>query len=249
VGAGATSTILEGKPGGNAENLIDFTEAHDTVLQGFTLRGTGQADGCARPEDVTLCSGNWYRAAVYADGHSVVDDEDPCNDASILLMHNIIEGNDIGMMIYFQPYAVVRNNVFVGNRVGLVANHHGGGTALITHNVFFGQAEHALVVTASYLDMTNNIIANNGVALDQEYIQRGRLRCNVLFGNQSLGNRFEPDVDGNVVIDPLFVDPNELDFRLGEGSGALFAGCTGAEDGEASEAGAFGSAAGEWHSD
>jgi len=238
IGAGAAVTVLDGD--GLGENLIDFTGARDVLVSGFTLRNVGQAVGCARPEDVLACAGDWYSAAVYADGHSVVDDQDPCNDASIVLAQNVIEDNDVGTMIYFQPYAFVTKNVFVGNRVAFVANHHGGARALVVNNTFYDNVGGALAVSASYLDIQNNVFVKNGNVLRQEAIQQGSARCNVLFDNVANGDRISLGEDGNVELDPLLIDPAAGDFRLGEGSPALTAGCGGPDGLEQMEAGAFG---------
>jgi hypothetical protein len=200
IGAGARETIIDGD--GLGQNLIDFSDARDVVVSGFTLRNVGRGEGCARPLDVLACSGNWYASAVYADGHAF-EDKDPCNDPSIYFSDNIVRDNDVGMMLYFHPYAVVRNNVFVSNRVGFAANHHADATTLLAWNVFYQNEDEALAVSASFMDILSNVFVENGSALRQEYCQRGRLRCNVLFDNESLGNRAFLASDGNLFTDPL----------------------------------------------
>jgi hypothetical protein len=211
IGAGARETILDGD--GRGQNLIDFTEARDAVVSGFTLRNVGRGEGCGQPLDALACSGNWYASAVYADGRAV-QDGDPCNDPSLYFSDNIVTGNDIGMMVYFHPYAVVRDNVFVGNRVGFAANHHASATTLVAWNVFYRNEDEAMAVGASFLDILSNVFAQNGSVLRQEYCQRGHLRCNVLWQNESIGNREFETRDGNLFSDPLLspsdysLDPN-----------------------------------------
>lgn len=255
VGSGAGKTILDGA--GEAQNLIEVVGGHNVLVQGFTLRGVEQTDGCATA-DVTQCSGHWYTAAIYVapDEESV----DSCGPPSVNVVQNIIEDNDVGMMVYFQPYVVVRNNVFKENRVGFVANHHGSGTGLVGHNLFFKNEEHALILSASYIDVVNNIFAENGVACEHEYVQRGRVSCNVFANNLSLGGT-KIGMDGNVEVDPVFVSAEEGNFALDSDSPARTAGCqrdldldqshgVGGAGGEAAdvqvEAGIYGGLLGSW---
>lgn len=219
VGSGAGSTILDGN--GEGQNLVTLEGGHNVLVRGFTLRGVGQAEGCAT-SDPTACSGNWYASALYVAPFE--DDTATCGPPSIIATQNVFEDNDIGMMAYFQPHVVLRNNVFLHNRVGFVANHHADGTGLISQNVFFGNEEQAVALSASYIDVVNNIFASNGVAIEHEHVQRGRLSCNVFFGNSSLGG-VELGLDGNVELDPMFVSPQTGDFSLLPESAAMAAGC------------------------
>jgi hypothetical protein len=191
------------------------------VLSGFTLRNVAQGVGCSQPDDTLLCSGNWYASAIYADGHAA-EDNDPCNDPSIYFSENIVTGNDVGMMLYFHPFAVVRNNVFVKNRVAFGANHHGGASTLLVQNTFYDNADLAIAVSASFLDILNNVFLANGAVLRQEYCQRGRLRCNVLWNNQGLGDREFLESEGNLTADPLF---SSVDYALDPASPALHTIC------------------------
>jgi hypothetical protein len=222
VGSGAESTILDG--GGRSTSLIDFTDAHDVVVSDFTLRNVGQGVGCGQPDDVLVCSGNWYASAVYADGHSFWGDSDPCNDPSILLSDNVITGNYVGVMVYFWPFADVRNNVFVGNRVGFAATAHGGATALVAHNVFVDNDE-AMAVSASFLDIIDNVFVDNGSVLRQEACQEGKLRCNIVWSNDSLGDRLLVGVDDNLEVDPLLEIAGPASYGFAPGSPAIDRAC------------------------
>lgn len=218
IGSGAEATILDG--GGRSENLIDFTGAHDVVVSGFTLQNVGQGEGCARPDDVLVCAGDWYASAVYADGHSVWDDHDPCNDPSIVLSDNVITGNYVGVMLYFWPYADVRNNVFAGNRVAFAATAHGGATSLVAHNIFVDNAE-AMAVSASFLDIVDNVFAENGSVLRQEYCQAGKLQCNIVWNNDSIGDRLVPGQDDNLHVDPQLETSSSMSYGFAPGSPAI----------------------------
>ncbi|XXY46870.1 hypothetical protein WME91_43405 [Sorangium sp. So ce269] len=149
------------------------------------------------------------------------------------------------MLLYFHALAVVRNNVFIHNEHGFVANHlqdH----AVVAQNVFYGNGEHAIVAGAAELDVLNNVIIANGAALEQEHVQRGRVRCNVLFENERLGNVIVPGQDGNIDADPILADLLAGDFHLSAGSPALTAGCLGGDGAERVAAGAHGGALGAW---
>jgi hypothetical protein len=84
-----------------------------------------------------------------------------------------------------------------------------------------------------------------GAVLDQEYVQRGVIACNVLFGNASLGTGMVVDAT-NLALDPLLVAPGSGDFRLAEGSPAGNAGCAAQNVAPTLAAGAFGGPLGNW---
>ena len=127
VGAGVPTTIIDGD--GDATSLIDYTDAKNAVVSGFTLAGVGRATGCADRDDVFACSGNWYAAAIYGDGHWD-GSGDPVGTIcarrpSVLVTHNIIRGNVIGMMAYFHARAVVANNISLATSTRSCATHLG----------------------------------------------------------------------------------------------------------------------------
>jgi hypothetical protein len=257
VGAGAWRTILDGD--GTGENLIDFTGAKDVVVRGFTLRNVGQAGGCGQPADVFACSGDWYASAIYGDGHDNAEIEDNggpeaghsnCVETSIEVTQNIIEGNDIGVMLYFHARGVIHNNVFLGNRVAFVSNHMQD-HAIVASNVFYDNPAMSIGSQAAYLDIINNIVVRSSVGVEHEFVQTGRIRCNVFFDVAQIGERVDIGTDGNVILDPGFLSPENLDFRLGVESGAAGLGCNveglGNVEGAKSEPGAFGGAMGGWH--
>ncbi|HXU81642.1 MAG TPA: NosD domain-containing protein [Polyangia bacterium] len=208
VGAGAWRTTLDGA--GQAISLIDYTGARDALVSGFTLRGAGPAQGCAQPGDPFLCSGNWYAAAIYGDGHSQF--ETACGDSSVVITQNVFRDNYIAVMAYFHARAVVRNNVFASNEFGFVANHlqdH----ALIMNNTFIDNRRLAVGSSAAYLDIFGNIIAGSAVAITHEFIQTGRIACNAFIANGMVGERVPIGRDGNITADQAFVSPGTGDYR------------------------------------
>jgi serine protease len=227
LGSGAKYTVLDA--GGEPRSLVDLTSAPGSVVAGFTMRGVTMPEGCANTDPFT-CSGNWYRAAIYLGGTQW---RDPTQDAPPLIIDNVFEDNDIGVLLYWRGVAVVRNNVFVANRNGLVANHFQSRT-LVADNVFLHNTELAVGNQAAYLDLVENVIAGSEVGVRFQYVQTGFIRCNVFFANganqsdvNSVPPRFTIGKDGNVEADPRFVDPVARDFHLQRGSPAIDAGCHG----------------------
>jgi hypothetical protein len=243
IGSGAGVTILdaEGKPG----KLVDFSGATDVVVEGFTFQNVGTGHPCDR--DVMLCGGDWYSAALYADGHT---------PTSALVLHNVFRNNSIAAMLYFQARAVVRNNIFEHNTHGFVANHFQD-VALLANNVFWEHSGEAIVSQAAYLDILNNVVARSGVGIFHAYIQTGRIRCNLFFQNTTNGAdlhavppRFEIGQDGNIELDPRFQAAAAGNFRPALGSPLIDAGCFDSlgldENGTRQDIGAYGGPLGRW---
>jgi hypothetical protein len=249
IGNGAALTILDG--GGRPDRLVDFSGASDVVIAGFTFQNVGTGNLCD-DVDVMRCGGDWYSAALYADGHTDRGEA----PASALVMHNIFKNNSIGALLYFHARAVVRNNIFVRNTHGLVANHFQD-VALVANNVFWENSQKAIVSQAAYLDIINNVVARSRVGIYYAYVQTGRIRCNLFF--QNLANsadlhlappRFEIGQDGNIEVDPRFESVEEGDFRPAPGSPMLDAGCFESldldQDGARQDIGAYGGPLGRW---
>jgi hypothetical protein len=247
LGSGARRTILDA--GGEGRTLVDLTNAPGSVLAGFTMRGVAWRPGCAST-DPFLCSGNWYTAGVYLGNNGVFPWDSPTLSAPPLIANNIFESNYIGVMLYFYGTAVVRNNLFLGNRNGFVANHYNDRT-LVANNVFVGNTDLAIGNQAAYLDIIDNVIMDSQVGIVFEYIQTGHIACNVFYGNGANANedgRFTIGSDGNIEADPHFVGNG--DYHLAPGSPARDAGCHKGRafepDGTAPDIGAFGGPLAVW---
>jgi hypothetical protein len=249
LGSGATWTILDG--GGAPVKLVDFSGATDVVVAGFTFQNVGTGNVCDH-HDVMYCGGDWYSSALYADGHTDLGQA----PTSALVMHNIFRDNSIGAMLYFHARAVVRNNLFVRNTHGFVANHFQD-VALVANNVFWENTREAIVSHAAYLDIINNVVARSEVGIFHAYIQTGRIRCNVFFQNEANGAdlhlvppRFEIGQDGNIELDPLFASAEAGNFHPVAGSPLIDAGCFESldldQDGTREDIGAYGGPLGRW---
>ena len=248
VGSGARTTTLDAH--GQARTLIDLTEAPGSVVSGFTLRGTSGIAGCAT-SDVFGCSGDWYRAAIYLGGETW---DDPTRYAPPLITNNFFEDNEIGVMLYWHGVSIIRNNVFAANRSAFVANHFQD-KAFIANNVFLDNGQLAIGNQAAYLDIIDNIIAGSQVGIRFEYVQTGKIRCNLFYDNGAnqqdtydVPPRFTIGTDGNVEIDPQFAAAS--DYHLAPSSPAQDAGCdpgTAFEpDGSPVDIGVYGGALGRW---
>lgn len=252
VGSGAWQTTIDGR--GEGRSLVDYTSARNAVIQGFTLRGVGQATGCGSPNDPFACGGNYHAAAIFGDGHNVWERAvggDPCADTSILVTQNVIRDNFIGMLPYFHARAVVRNNVFVDNEFGFVANHFQD-HALVANNVFFRNRRLAVGSGAAYLDIVGNLFVGSATAIEHQFIQTGRVSCNGFAANNAAGDRVPLGSGGNLTVEQAFVDPAGGDFRPTPALIVALAGCLGELDlGPLAswlrrEPGAFGGALGNW---
>ena len=247
LGSGPLLTVLDGsQPVAGRRALVDYTDGPGSLIAGFRFTGVPPVDvGCADPSDPFLCSGDWYVAAVYGDGHSA----ESALRASVFLVHNVFDGNEIAVMSYFHALAVVRNNVFVGNRYAFVGNHFQD-QSLIANNVFYRNEGFAIGSSAAYLDVVNNLFVENGEAMRHEYVQTGWIRCNLFWANGEVGQRVPLGSDGNLELDPGFLDPASGNFLLGPSSPALDMGCFAEQspdlDGSPQDMGAFGGSFGRW---
>jgi hypothetical protein len=246
LGSGARRTILDA--GGQGRTLIDLTNAPGSVVAGFTLRGVAPRPGCATTDPFD-CSGNWYTAGIYLGNNGVFPWDSPTLAAPPIIANNIFETNYIGVMLYFYAVAVVRNNIFVGNRNGFVANHFNTRT-LIANNVFVDNTELAIGNQGAYLDIVDNFIVGSQLGIRFEYIQTGHIACNVFYGNGANANepRFTIGSDGNLEAAPRFVGNG--DYHLLPTSPGRDAGCHRGQvvepDGTPPDIGAYGGPLAAW---
>jgi hypothetical protein len=246
LGDSATCTTLDAQ--GEGRTLVDLSDAPGSVVAGFTIRGVGPRPGCASRDPFT-CSGNWYTAGVYLGTAGARGWDNPTIKAPPIIANNILEANDVGVMLYFHGIAVVRNNLFLGNRSGFIANHYQDRT-LLANNVFVGNTELAIGNQAAYLDIIDNIIAGSPLGIRFQYIQTGHIACNVFHANGENANedRFTIGRDGNVEVDPQFLGGG--DYRLAPGSPARDHGChlgrVTEPDGTPPDIGAFGGPLAAW---
>jgi hypothetical protein len=246
LGSGARRTILDA--GGEGRTLVDLTNAPGSAVAGFTMRGTAPKPGCASLDPFT-CSGDWYTAGVYLGNDGTPFWENPTINAPPIIANNILESNYIGVMLYHHGIAVVRNNIFVGNRNGFVANHYQDRT-LLANNVFVGNLDLAIGNQAAYLDIIDNVIVESQLGVRFEFVQTGHIACNVFYGNgeNASEDRFTIGSDGNVEAEPRFVGNG--DYHLRPSSPGRDMGCHKGKvlepDGTPPDIGAFGGPLAAW---
>jgi hypothetical protein len=246
VGAGAHRTALDGD--GLGENLIDFTGAAGAVVRGFTLRNVGpRAGGCDSNRDALECSGNWFAAAVYGDGHDPETQGGSCL-SSIVLMHNVIEVSDIGVLLYFHAAAAIRNNLFLENGSGVIGSYLNARSLIIGNTFDVAQYRILGAGSSSGLDASNNIFANAPLGTEVNVQPDNQLSCNVFFDVDDSGP-LGPGEDGNVYLDPGFRDVSARDYRLRDDSEALLLGCYegGLDSAFGLAPGAYGGPLGDWY--
>jgi hypothetical protein len=247
IGAGAHRTVIDGE--GLGENLIDFTGAAGAVVRGFTLRNVGPRPGGCTSEDALDCSGEWFASAVYGDGHDPATQLGGCG-SSVVLMHNVIEASDIGVLLYFYAPAAIRNNLFLDNGSDMVASYLNDRVLLVGNT--FDQAEHRSLAASnsSAAEAGNNIFTGTAVATEAlSSDPPGQATCNVLFDVDDVGWLLPVNANGNVYLDPGYRNQLDRDYRLRDDSAALTLGCydLGLETSFALSPGAYGGPLGDWY--
>ncbi|MFP2929181.1 NosD domain-containing protein [Pyxidicoccus sp. 3LG] len=225
LGAGAPITLWDGR--GESRNLIDFTGARDVEISGFTFRNVGSDTHCTMTYDLDRwCGGNWYAAAIYADGHDF--------GTSARVWNNIFQHNGTAVRLYHHALAEVRNNLFLENDYALAFSYFQDASSA-EDNIFWNNTWLAIGVQAGYVDLRRNVIAGSYIGLSHEYVQTGDIRCNVFIQNQhhavethAVPPRVVMGENGNVVLDPLFEAPEAGDFRLRPDSPLKDVDCSGA---------------------
>ncbi len=213
-GSGAQVTVLDGR--GVSLNLVDFTGATDVEIRGFTFRNVGSNTHCTMTWDMDRwCAGQWYAAAVYADGHQAT---------SAVIEQNIFESNGTAVLLYHHALAQVRNNLFFRNEHALAFTFFQD-SASAEGNIFWGNRSLAIGVHAGFIDLRGNIIAGSYVGIGHAYVQTGDIRCNLFFQNEHheleafiVPSRVRLGEDGNEVGVPAFLDPDAGDFRQEPGT-------------------------------
>ena len=212
VGRSAESTHLVAPSGGN---LIDFTEARDVVVRGFTLSGVTQATDTCDPYDQSVsCGPSHFSGAIFGDGHDLDTQLASCG-ASAVVMHNIFTGNVGAVVLYYHAVAAVMNNLILGAVNGAIINYHHVPT-LLANNTFVDMFR-GLSISRSETEVVDNIFVSMDIGHEGESIQQTDLdpmwfECNAVDGvelpNLELGER------DNVEIQVVFRDALSNDYRL-----------------------------------
>jgi hypothetical protein len=158
------------------------------------------------------------------------------NQSSAIIEKNIIRYNNCGnpwrgaITIENEMTSVIQNNVFYSNGCAAIYIPGYYSPAIVASNNTFVNNEAALVIseggrgTGSYLG--NNIIYGNDIGI--ETVTDCGASCDVLQSNLFFNNgtdfvdtQDQIGLNGNISADPLFVDPENSDYRLSIGSPAI----------------------------
>ncbi|ACY15099.1 NosD domain-containing protein [Haliangium ochraceum] len=247
VGRSAESTHLVAPSGGN---LIDFTEARDVVVRGFTLSGVTQAtDNCDPYADAVNCGPSHFSGAIFGDGHDLDTQLASC-EASAVVMHNIFSDNEGGVVLYYHAVAAFMNNLLFDATNGVIVNSHHVPT-LMANNTFVDMFR-GLSISRSETEVVDNIFVGMEFGFETEGVQLSDLdamwfQCNAVDGvaspNLELGER------DNDAVEVGFRDALSNDYRLDPDSQVASTYCTPdfAEYEHDRTPGAYGGPLGNWY--
>jgi hypothetical protein len=227
IGAGADQTILDGL--GLGESLIDFRGAAGAVVRGFTLRNVGTAtaeEGCGLDGEYFTCQPYALQKAVFG-ASDMADENTSACDTSLVLMHNVIEANPVGVVLHRHAQAAIRNNLFLGNYDSVIVSDRAD-HSLILANTFDGDEYRSVLSAAGLLDVVGNIVTRTVTAFEHDELAepRAEFNCNVAFGVIDTGWPLIDDGGGtNGYADPGFLDPDGRDYRLSDGPNDRFQEC------------------------
>jgi parallel beta-helix repeat protein len=131
--------------------------------------------------------------------------------------------NGAGIAIHWESSPIVRNNLIYRNYSGAGIQIVGGSPA-ITHNTITHNYYNGIDCRSAGPIIENNIISSNerGYGIAVRYGSSPVIRYNNIWGNSTGG--CGPDVpdqtgiNGNITVDPGFVDPDANDYHLNYGS-------------------------------
>jgi beta propeller repeat protein/parallel beta-helix repeat protein len=216
LGSGAERTFIQG---GEAEGSV-VSMSMESTIQGFTIRSSGTS---------------FWDAGIWIN-----------DNASPTISHNRITGNSMGIVSYcFEPPCtnrpLIHNNIIDGN-TGYGINLSADAGATVINNTIAGNKD-GIHSNGQGMQLLNNIIAwnsNVGFSANHKPIQNG---YNNLWGN---GRNYEAATagEGDLSVDPLFVDSANGNYRLRADSPLLDAGHPDPQyndpDGSRNEMGAYG---------
>jgi hypothetical protein len=206
-------TVLDG--GGNTTKDIVTCKSVGTVVDGLTLRN-GQfgvtVKGTASIANNTI-TGNLY-------GVDVTTGTAP----AATITGNTITGNGFGVMVEWGT-ATLANNVIAGNDTGVWVQNS---TAVLTNNTIAGNGGTGVIASPySVVTLFNNLVASNGNHGIYRY--SGTLSTfshNDVYGNTP-GDYYgytPPTGQGNLSLDPLFVNRANMNFHVQTTSPCIDAG-------------------------
>ena len=232
-----------------------------------TAQTGGGAVECSTLEQVALeLSSNIFQAnASEADGGAILI-KGAC---TATLTHNVLVDNMAadsgGALRLDNAIAIANNNILAQNEAryggGLAAAGTSAASAVFANNTFDGNAGRA-AGGAVYLEMVtpamvNNLLTNSTAGYELYFegdtgATPDTIRYNDLYASSGLVTNLEgvAGSNGNLSVDPVYVDPADMDFTLASGSPVIDAGDPDTvyndADGTRNDMGAFGGPGGNW---
>jgi len=140
---------------------------------------------------------------------------------NVLVENNfILNCNDKGISIGQQSTCIIKNNIIANCNQGIAAKDlgtyaYGDHNTLFGNNIAVAAYEKTLGNGGGALEITNSILSQS---FESDYYVDHL--SNIIF-SYSLSNVIELPGDSNIVGNPLFVNPQNFDFRLSKGSSAI----------------------------
>jgi parallel beta-helix repeat protein len=159
----------------------------------------------------------------------------PVIERNLITQNSSLNGAGVGA--YYQSNPTIRNNLIIDNKTGAGVRIVGGTLAAISHNTIVGNTASPLsgggieYVSSAVSTIENNIIAQNGQA-HGIYVSQGQalplVRYNNVWANPA-GNYNsvigeQTGINGNISIDPHFLDQEVNDYSLNYDSPCINAG-------------------------
>ncbi|MDD5004965.1 MAG: right-handed parallel beta-helix repeat-containing protein [Candidatus Omnitrophica bacterium] len=228
IGAGASSTIIDGNNNGKSAVKIIVGRA-EGVIRGFTIRngnyGISSFSSFFRIADniITQNTDNGIKADSGAGSH------DTCY---LTIANNSISANGMsGIQCFWASSARIFNNIIFGNSLDGIDCHNWSRPAnKIMNNVILGNGRHGVsCYYRSEPTVINNIITGNseyGVYdYDSDSTYDPEITYNDIWNNAegSYGGYAGPG-NNDISLDPLFVNAGAGNYRLSQNSPAINAG-------------------------
>lgn len=233
-GAGADVTTIQGL---GTTNVVDGAGISNSVIEGFTITGSGSSSNGVYCAD---CTGLVIRQ------NQIVDNGDSTSsvgislggDSTALIEQNVISGNSSGgIFIAGDSQATIRNNIIARN--GDTGIYHGGRlsdrlTTYIINNVIDSNGTEAWgrsgIMTFSDDVISNNIISNNGANNPNAglsvgiYVDGFGWTPTVTLSYNNVWNNFQGSYTGisagtgDISSDPQFENLSSGNYHLQSGS-------------------------------
>ena len=245
------ATIIDARGWGSVVTIAN-SEGPGAVLRGFTITGGIGTLVSSYPPYTTYQGGGIYciNSSPVIEKNVIRDNKCPLDpegsfkpspsgggiyswEGSPTISHNTLRGNraDLGGGIHVTSgNPQIHNNMIIENESNAGGGVFYSGQARLTNNTIANNLGYSAVYTTSQGTISNNIIAHRqqGSSL---YVQIGGSLDWISYNNvfNSLGTNYSDDAsdptgqNGNISIDPEFVNPND-DYHLSANSPCIDAG-------------------------